>query len=398
MKTTMTSRERILATCRHEQTDHVPLHLEVHPSYLTHHPHIATWKDQFERSEFLLSLGVDAMVEVWLPDPSFHPDVTVRSWKEKKDGQVLLGKEYHTPAGNLRQVIKETDDLYTWHKINRNTRGALADLINGVGLLEDVNPSRSVEFLIQGPQDLEKMRYLFQPMTDDQLAAWREDALYARREADRLQTALVMRRLYTGSAVLWLTDAIQTMMTFEAQPDYVAEFLNIIFQWQKAMLEQVLELVDVDIVTRFGYYDTTDFWGRKYFERYLRPIMEAEAGLVHAVGALLCQQQSESLTQMVDIYKGMQVDILRDIDPVQGNEDMALLKRELGNTKTLMGGINGDLFLPRASSDEIDQTARETLALMAPGGGFILHVIPGVYYTAPWDKVLSLIEAWKKYA
>ncbi len=398
MKTWMTSRERILATCAHQATDHVPLHLEVHPSYLTHHPQIATWKDQFERTQFLLSLGVDAMVEVWLPDPTFHPDVTVRSWREESNGRVLLGKEYDTPAGSLRQVIRETDDLYTWHKINRNTRGPLADLIDGVGLLEDVNPSRSLEFLIKGPEDLPKMRYLFQPMTDDQLSKWREDALYARQQAERLGTTLLMRRIYAGSAMLWLTDAIKTMLTFDTDPDFVAEFLDILFEWQKGLLQQTLDVVPVDIVTRFGYYDTTDFWGKKYFDRYLRPIMDAEADLVHQHGALLSQQQSESLTQQADLYKQMKVDILRDVDPHQGHEDMALLKRELGRDKTLMGGINGDTFLPKASVEEIDRTVRDTLALMAPGGGFILHVVPGIYFTAPWDKVLCLVDAWQKYA
>ena len=398
MQTRMTSHERILTTCAHQETDHVPLHLEVHPSYLTHYPHIATWRDQFERTEFLLSLGVDAMAEVWLPEPTFHPDVTVRSWRENTNGQVLLGKEYQTPAGSLRQVIRETDDLYTWHKINRNTRGPLADLIDGVGLLEDINPSRSIEFLVKGPEDLPKMRYLFQPMTDDQLAAWREDAIYARQQADRLGTVLLMRRLYAGSAMLWLTDALKSMLTFDTDPAYMQEFLDIIFQWQKAMLQQVLDIVPVDIVTRFGYYDTTDFWGKKYFDRYLRPIMDAEADLVHQTGALLSQQQSESLTQQADIYKQMKVDILRDVDPHQGQENMAFLKRELGASKTLMGGINGDLFLPKASPEEIDRTVRDTLALMAPGGGFILHVVPGVYFTAPWDKVLALVQAWEKYA
>ena len=91
MKTTMSSRERILATCAHQPVDHVPLHLEVHPSYLQYDPQVATWRDQFERTDTLLALGVDAMSEVWLPDPSCHPDVRVRTWREERDGQVLLG-------------------------------------------------------------------------------------------------------------------------------------------------------------------------------------------------------------------------------------------------------------------------------------------------------------------
>jgi hypothetical protein len=399
VKTSRTSRERLLATCAHQPTDHVPLHLDVHPLYFQYDPQVATWEDQFERTDALLALGADAMIEVWLPDPTFHPDVKVRSWREEKNGTVLLGKEYETPAGPLRHVIKETTDLYKWNKINGKTVGQFADnLIDGVGLLEDVNPSRSVEFPIKGPEDLPKMRYLFQPMAGEQLAQWRQDAFYAKKEAQRRQVAFIARRTYCGSAMVWLTDALATMVTYEDAPEYMGEFLQIIHDWQMTTLEMVLDIGDIDIVTRFGYYDTPDFWGRKYFDYYLRPRMEQEADLVHQAGALLRQQQSEGLTQLVDIYKRMKVDILCDIDPVQGQEDLALLKRELGATKTLMGGINGDLYLANASPEEIDQTARNTLELMAPGGGFIMHIVPGIYSGVPWANVLRLVQAWKRYA
>jgi uroporphyrinogen-III decarboxylase len=196
---------------------------------------------------------------------------------------------------------------------------------------------------------------------------------------------------------MWLTKIQEAMLTYETDPGYVGEFLDIIHAWQKVNLEQVLD-IGVDIVTRFGYYDTPDFWGRKYFDRYLRPRIDEEADIVHQAGALLSQQQSEGITQLVDIYKRMKVDILRDVDPVQGGEDLALLKRELGATKTLMGGINGDLQLARASASEIDEAVRQLLELMAPGGGFIIHVIPSIYPGVPWQNVLCMVEAWKKYA
>lgn len=399
MKSRLTSRERILAACAHETTDHVPLHLEVHPSYARYDPSVAVWQDQFERTDALLALGADAMVEVWLPEPCFHPDVEVRSWRDvdAETGEVLLGKTYETPAGPLRQVIRETDDLYHWHKINRNTRGPVADLIDGVGLLEDVNPSRSVEFLVKGPEDLARMRYLFEPLSGAALARWREDAAHARQQARRRGTVFLARRTYCGSAALWLTDAQETMCTFESDPGYVGAFLQIIHDWQRQMLEMVLA-EGVDMVTRFGYYDTPDFWGRRYFERYLKPLMDEEADLVHEAGALLCQQQSMGVTEQVNIYKTMKVDVIRDIDPVQGHEDMGLLKRELGDTKTLMGGINSDLMLAAADERQIDEVVRGTLERMAPGGGFILHPIPGVYAGVPWSKVLALVASWKRYA
>jgi hypothetical protein len=55
-------------------------------------------------------------------------------------------------------------------------------------------------------------------------------------------------------------------------------------------------------------------------------------------------------------------------------------------------------MLANADAAETDRVVRETIELMAPGGGFILHPIPGVYAGVPWEKVLLLVEAWKRYA
>ena len=399
MRTDMSSRERILATVQGEESDHVPLHLDVHPSYLSYDPKVAHWKDQFERTDDLLALGTDPMVEIWLPDPCYHPEVRVTTWREDPtpDGISHLGKAYETPKGTLRQVIRETTDLYQWHKINRNTRGPLADLIDGVGLLEDVNPSRSIEFLIDGPQDLQAMEYLFMPPTGDALAKWREDAQYARQQAQGRQVCLLARRLYAGSAILWLTDATETICAFGEHPEYIEQFLDIIEQWQMKLLDMTLD-VGVDMVTRFGYYDTPDFWGVRYFKQFLQPLIDREAELCEQAGAYLMQQQSKGLTQQREVYRDMKVHILREIDPVQGEEDMVLLKRELGDTKTLMGGINCDVLLANASREQVEDLVAETIDLMAPGGRFIMHLVPGVYAGVPWEKVQWLIEDWRQYA
>jgi len=392
----MSNRERMIATFKHKETDYIPLQIEIHPSYVVHKD-VALWKDQFERADFLLSLGVDTAIEIWLPDPLLHSDVSVKEWKDTSISEhyPLLYKEYDTPAGKIRQVIRETKDLYQWHKINRNTVGNIADYIDGVGLLEDVNPSRYVEYPINGPEDLEKMRYLFQPITGEAYKKWKENALYAKKQAEEKQVILIARRLYCGSAILWLTNTTETCIKMIEDPEYVESFLKIIQDWQMKNLEMVLD-IGVDVVTRFGYYDIPDFWGAKYFERFLAPLMDKEAEMCHQTGAWLSQQQSEGLTQLVDIYKNMKVDILRDVDPIQGHEDLAFLKKELGDKKTFWGGINL-LELEGKKKPDVDGMVKKSIEDLGPGGGFVLYPIPGVYAEAKWEYVEQMIESWIKY-
>ena len=44
----------------------------------------------------------------------------------------------------------------------------------------------------------------------------------------------------------------------------------------------------------------------------------------------------------------------------------------------------------------LNRKVRKKTQLMAPGGGFVLAPIPALYAGVPWEKVLVLIEAWKK--
>jgi hypothetical protein len=56
------------------------------------------------------------------------------------------------------------------------------------------------------------------------------------------------------------------------------------------------------------------------------------------------------------------------------------------------------LFLANASPEAIDRSVFETLDLLSPGGGFIMHIIPGIYSGVPWANVLRLVESWARYA
>ena len=398
----MSNRERMLATIRHEETDYIPLHLEFNQSYEIH-DFAKDWRDQFQRIDDILELGVDAAIEVWHPDPRPHKDVVIHSWREKIPGEkyTRLCKEYITPKGRLRQVIRETEDLYDYWHINKNTLGLMHSRIGGVGMVEDVNPSRSIEFLINGPEDLDKMRYLFQPISGEELEHWREGAIYARKEAEKRDVLTIARRLWCGSGMTWLTNVIDSIISFSENPEYMEEFFSIIQEWQNKNLEIVLDIGGIDIVTRFGYYDIPDFFGIKQFKQYLAPRLNQEAKICHQAGAFLSQQQSKGLTELVDVYKNIDVDILRDVDPVQGQEDMKLLKKELGDKKTIWGGINlldlGDQSDSGNKGIDVEKMVKKAFDDLAGGGGFVLYPIPGLYVEAKWEDVLKLIDVWKRY-
>jgi len=108
MSETMSSRERMLAALRRRPHDHVPF-----SSYISQGPWYKEplyWRDQFERALRLREMDLDPIIDIWLPDVRPHPDVEIKTWREKKGDETRITKEFHTPAGVLRQVVRKTGD------------------------------------------------------------------------------------------------------------------------------------------------------------------------------------------------------------------------------------------------------------------------------------------------
>ena len=110
MQVSMSSRKRMLAAIKREGPDHISF-----SPYIGQAPGWQAplfWRNQIERAERMLALGLDPTIDIWLPDPHPHPDVRIKTWREQaqRGSDTLITKEYHTPAGVLRQVVRETED------------------------------------------------------------------------------------------------------------------------------------------------------------------------------------------------------------------------------------------------------------------------------------------------
>ena len=77
----MTSRERILSAIRREEVDHLPLGQLFHSTILET-PKELQWCNQFERARVMKDLGLDPLVDIWMPAPEAPPEIPVRKWME----------------------------------------------------------------------------------------------------------------------------------------------------------------------------------------------------------------------------------------------------------------------------------------------------------------------------
>jgi uroporphyrinogen decarboxylase len=76
--------------------------------------------------------------------------------------------------------------------------------------------------------------------------------------------------------------------------------------------------------------------------------------------------------------------------------DLGYLKREFGRDLTFWGGIGAQSVLP-GGPEQVRAGVRETLGIMAPGGGYIAAPCHTLTEEVPWENVLAFHEAVREY-
>jgi len=77
--------------------------------------------------------------------------------------------------------------------------------------------------------------------------------------------------------------------------------------------------------------------------------------------------------------------------------DLAQLKREFGRDIAFWGGVGAQSVLARPRPEQVVEGVRETLRVMAPGGGYIAAPCHTLTEEATWESVVAFHEAIARY-
>ena len=379
MKTTLSSRERMLLAIDHKEADHVPLVFNLldwnPPSHLQ-------FGNRFERVEKFLAFGLDDTIAV-SPPSRYHPDVSVRTWREVKSDEryPLLFKEYETPEGTIRQIVQQTED---W------PHG------DDVELISDFNIPRSKRFPVEEQADLDKLPYLFFPPSAGQLKDFREHVRMARRFAQDHQVIVEGHCGGFGDYAAWLMGITNLLMATVYRPDFVHQLLDILLEWEMRSIEILLDCDAADVIIHRGWYECADFWPPPSYREFIAPRLARKIQLVHQAGIKFGYIMSMGVMPLLDVFRELDFDLLIHVDPIQGKMDLPRLKREIGERICFLGGVNSGITMVQGSKDDIEEAVTYAISTLAPGGGLILEPADCLSSDITWDNVLTLIERWRE--
>lgn len=404
--TTMSSKERILAAIRCADVDHIPLGQLFH-STIMETPRELAWKDQFGRAKVMQDLGLDPVIDIWMPAPEPPPEIPVRTWMEDDpDGpDKLLCASYETPAGTLTAKVRRTPldwYHYTHYRFMPRWDGNAhrdIDEYERIDMMDDFFTRRYKEPLVKGADDLDAFEYLLKAPTGGSRDLWIQHALKARELANELGLATQARRVSVGDWFMWVCWIEDFCVEMIHNPDYVNRFYDIIQNYNKQIVDMVLE-VEPDIIQYRGWYDTPDYWGTQRYRDILAPRISELGRQVHDGGSLFCVLLTEGYTLYREILAGLEVDVYLGLDPLAArkSEDLRAVKAALGDSHCIWGGVNACVTVGMGSDAEIDAAVGTAIDTLGPRG-YILNASAYFYDNdVTWDRFLYFVNAWKKHA
>jgi len=409
----MNSRERLLMAIACKEPDHVPLlcwcfgftpppHLrwregerEVQHWYTMRLEHIHTlpepWnlEQDFRRVERWLGLGLDDILEVsppWGMDSSVH----IRDWREPatpSEPYPLLCREYDTPAGTLRHIVRQTGEAPTPGWVVQPGH---------VALFEDFNIPRGIKHAVAGPEDLAKVRYLLQGPTREQLTEFRARMGKVRRFALDKGVLVQGWSAFGMDGVVWLMGVEAAVMAAVTQSGFFQEMVDLMAVFDRKRTEVMLDAGGVDLVVQRGWYSSIDFWSPALFRKFVLPHLREMADLAHQAGARLAYTMTMGVVPLADSLIDAGIDLLYYVDPVQDRADLAEVKTRIGGRFAVAGGVNSGVTLASGTPEEIREAVRRAVRILATGGGFILAPVDALFPDTPWASVEAMIEAWRE--
>ncbi len=360
MSATMTSKERVLTALSLEEPDRVPIAMRAMEP-LNH-----LWSDPFERALILRDrFGIDDFLVVafpWIYPPSVEEKTTWQTYGEQNDP--LLVTEYHTPAGVLRNSVRMTDDYH----------------VERLNLEADQLMPRMVDHTIKDAADVERFRYLLGTPDQRDRRHW-EEQLQAYVEFGRREGFPVALYVPSASAIAMKNIGTLEMVIRAMDGDaMVQELLDALTQWALAWIDHAARL-EPDIIYYSGVYESTDFWSPTLFRRFFAPIHKSLSKRAHAHGLKYINYITTGIDGIMYELRGLGIDAIYGWDSTPpGDADIHRLRDVLGGEMAFWGGISPTFVVERATPKRVREQVRDHIAVLAPGGGYILCTGGSVFY------------------
>lgn len=182
------------------------------------------------------------------------------------------------------------------------------------------------------------------------------------------------------------------------EPEWAQQLLDMIIRKNLVMIENILPCKDIDGVLLGSDWGTQKdlFISPECFRKMIKGGEKQEYDLIHKKGKDVFVHSCGNIARIMDDLVEIGVQGLNPIQPEC--MDIKWLKENYGDSITFYGGISTQQTLPYGTPEDVVRETNEVVELMSKGGGYITAPSQGIQEDVPYENLIALIEAAKKWA
>jgi uroporphyrinogen-III decarboxylase len=177
------------------------------------------------------------------------------------------------------------------------------------------------------------------------------------------------------------------------EPNMIKELIDRYCEWA-ARLNANLISAGVDFLWTFDdlAYKNMPTFSNDVFREFFFPYVKKAADKITVPWIF---HSDGNLMPILDDLIKLGMNAIHPLEP--GTMDLAELKRKYGGGLTLIGNIDIDYSLTKASREEVFQVVKERIDLLGPGGRYIVSDSNSVPYFCNPENIIMVGEAVAKY-
>ena len=371
----MTGRERLLATIRHEEPDRVPVSPRVQAWLRAEHgdSSLATQLRVLPDIDLMhiVDDGTPNYIDVY-PDDYGLADVQVEQKRSEEDGFTVVSRTFHTPAGTLSDVTRIPPPRPEY----------------GIS----PNPVK-VEHLIKEAEDIEALAFLLAPVNRDF-----SHVRAARDEIGDRGVVMVCIRSALDHQAGWTRAVEDLMVDYYIDRDLFDRLVGLFHQRSLALIRAALE-DGVEFIFGSWYFTSLSVgWSPSIFTEVFAPMIREHVDLTHGYGALYGYYDDGALDGTMQVIADCGVDVLETCTPPPvGDFDLRRAKATIGARTCLKGYIDLLYVVQRGTPELVERTVREAMVVGKPGGGFIIGSSDSFREGTPRANIEAYFRACREY-
>jgi uroporphyrinogen decarboxylase len=196
----------------------------------------------------------------------------------------------------------------------------------------------------------------------------------------------------------WATlGAIEKLLYFyKKKPDFVKDLARMGTDHILEVIDRAAKLgADVIALVSDLAFNTSTLMSPAQHEQFLLPYHKEIVAHAHGLGMKIILHSDGNLWPIMDQIVEAGFNGLHPIQPQCMN--IGEVKAKHGKHVCLLGNIDCEHLLPFGSEADVDKAVKETIAVAAPGGGYIISSSNTVHPGCKAENYVALVKAARKY-